>query len=51
MAKQYRSKAAQEMAKQRKAKPMPRQSKQFSGGSNPHHGASRSNSGQQPRKK
>lgn len=51
MAKQYRSEAARKMAEQKKAKPAPRDSKKFSGGSNPHHGGSRGQSGQQSRGK
>jgi hypothetical protein len=51
MAKQYRSEAARKMAERRKGKPTPRDSKKFTGGSNPHHGGSRGQSGQPPRGK
>jgi hypothetical protein len=47
MAKKYKSPAAQKMADQRKAKPTPKDSKSFTKGSNPHHGASLGQSGQQ----
>lgn len=43
--KKYKSEAAKKIAEQRKPKPQA-QSKKFSGGSNPHHGASLGQSGQ-----
>jgi hypothetical protein len=49
MAKNYKSEAAKKMAQQRKPRPVA-PSKKFSGGSNPHHGSSLGQSGQQGRK-
>lgn len=51
MAKNYKSEAAKKMAEQRKPKPQPKDSKNFSGGSNPHHGGSMGQSGQPGRKR
>lgn len=45
--KTYKSAAAQKMADQRKPKPTAKDSKSFAKGSNPHHGASLGQSGQQ----
>jgi hypothetical protein len=46
MAKNYRSEAAKKIKEQQKPKPQSKDSKKFTGGSNPHHGGSMGQSGQ-----